>query len=65
MKIGEKWEPNMGELMELCYGTLVLATNIARLLGRELPSAQEFSAADVETFEAMIARLRQAGTTDG
>ena len=55
----------MGELMELCYGTLVLATNIARLLGRELPSAQEFSAADVETFEAMIARLRQAGTTDG
>lgn len=65
MKIGEKWEPNMGEFMELCYGTLVLATNIARLLGRDLPSAEEVNALDLEAFEAMIARLGQPMTADG
>lgn len=59
MKIGEKWEPNIGELMELCYGTLVLATNIGRMLGRDLFSAEEVSALDLETFEKMMARLRQ------
>ena len=60
--IGQKHGMTNGELMGLCYNTLDVATQIARLLGRDVPSAQEMSVKDIETIQAMFAKLQDGAT---
>lgn len=55
--VGKKFGTNNVELMALCCDTLDVATQIAHLCGRDVPSAEDMCAKDVETIQNMFAKL--------
>lgn len=57
IKMGEKYGLSQGGYLSLCYNTFDFATQLAQLLGRDVPDAQAFSAEDVDQIQAIFGEL--------
>jgi hypothetical protein len=56
-EVGKKYGQNNGELMGICYQALEIATDVSRMRGRTVSSAEEMVGRDVDDIQGLMAKL--------
>lgn len=57
LEMAEQHGKTSGELMGICYQALEIATDVSRLLGREVPAAATMVGRDVDDIQGLMAKL--------